>query len=96
MNAFDQINNNQPAAEPAMPFETFSGCPACHKSGDILQVGRQLIEFCVEHRLYWFGPLNPWSEPCPESEAREKWNSLDLDNYKQVQPWLLGQKIATI
>jgi hypothetical protein len=96
VNTFDEIRSGQTEAEPPMPFQTFSGCPRCHKTSDILQVGHQLVELCVEHRLYWFGPLNPWSEPSADFEAsqREKWAMLGLENFQKVQPWYLGQTAA--
>ena len=100
---FDQIKNSQVEGEPQERFEPISGCPECRQTTAFLMVGRQRIEFCKEHQVFWYGPLNPCSPQFAEIEAgfakrdaeqREEWTTNNLDTYKQVQPWFAGQ-VAT-
>ena len=55
-------------------------------------MGRQTVEYCSEHRVYWLTHLNPWSPPFAEldGEQRQAWSEAGLENFKQVQPWILG------
>jgi hypothetical protein len=94
MKVFDEIRNGQTEGESQPKFERLEGCPQCHKSDLSTIVGRQSINGCTAHRCYWSAGLNPFSAPFAEIDAkqREEWNTFDLDNYKQVQPWYLGQK----
>jgi hypothetical protein len=58
-----------------------------------MTVGRQSINGYSVHKCYWFWGLNSYSRPFAELEAdqREQWNKLGLENFQQVQPWILGQ-----
>jgi hypothetical protein len=94
MSKFDSIRDVQTEAEErgAPRFERTIGCPQCHQCNGSLLVGRQTVEYCSDHRVYWLTQLNPWSEPFADvyEEQRQAWNAAGLEGFAQVQPWILG------
>jgi hypothetical protein len=94
MSKFDSIRDLQTEAEEraAPRFERTIGCPQCHQCTGSLLVGRQTVEYCSEHRVYWLTHLNPWSPPFAEldAEQRQAWSDAGLENFTLVQPWVFG------
>lgn len=72
MNTFDQIRNAQTEQEAPQKFERLTGCPSCRKISGRTMVGRQRVEFCTDHKVFWLDGLNPWSPPFSETGEEQK------------------------
>ncbi len=97
MSTFDSIRaSHSEVAPPESTFEPYKGCPDCHTYPNTIHVGRQRIGFCLEDRCYWLDGLDPWSPPFAETETKERKqrDMLGLENFKKVEMWMLGRRVA--
>lgn len=98
MSKFDEIRDSVKEQELPTNFTVefpYGACPSCHEIDGETVVGRQIILFCITHRVFWRGPLTPWSPMHGEDEEqRDDWEDFGLEGFEEIQPWFIGMRAA--
>ncbi len=63
-------------------------CPECGRYDGYLNIGRGQWFYCTEHHTCWLAGENLFSSWRFETEAeqRARYDALDFDTYRQVEP----------
>jgi hypothetical protein len=68
----------------------FGVCPHCHKTDGYVNVGREHVFLCHEHKVKWSGGSNLFSDwrRQTEEEQRQILERLGVEAYTDVVPYL--------
>jgi hypothetical protein len=69
-------------------IDYFGGCPECYASDGYINIGREHVFYCADHKTAWsagFNLFSSWRNET-EDEQRAEYDRLGFGEFAKVQP----------